>query len=152
MNTFYYLVMKTLIPMRYKIVERTPSVKEYNELRRSVDWPEYEDNLIEGALKNTFYCVVVEDEAGNVSGMGRIIGDNYIYLHIQDVIVQPKIQRKGIGRMIMDHLLAYVDHAGGKNTNVGLMSSKGREDFYKSYGFIERPSDKWGSGMMKVKS
>ena len=30
------------------------------------------------------------------------------------------------------------------------MSSKGRENFYKSFGFIERPNEKFGAGMIKI--
>jgi len=51
----------------------------------------------------------------------------------------------------MNELLNYLDKLGGKNTNIGLMCSKGREDFYKQFGFIERPNDKFGSGMIKIK-
>jgi hypothetical protein len=31
------------------------------------------------------------------------------------------------------------------------MCSKGREDFYKDFGFAERPSEKFGAGMIKIK-
>src|SRR5687768_3378078 len=128
--------------MPYHLVIRTPSVAEYNEMRSLAGWPTFESALIKTALSNTLFSVCVED-SGNIVGMGRVVGDNAIYLHIQDVIVHPDFQRKGIGKLIMDALLNYTEQVAGKNTNVGLMCSKGREDFYKAFGFRIRPSDKF---------
>jgi GNAT superfamily N-acetyltransferase len=82
--------------------------------------------------------------------MGRIAGDNAIYLHILDVIVHPAHQRKGIGTLIMSALMEYVDTVASKNTNIGLMCSKGREEFYKGFGFITRPDEKFGAGMITI--
>ena len=136
--------------MRFTVNRRVPSACEYNALRRSVDWPTFADNVVELGLAQSSYCIVVEDEVGTVVGMGRIIGDNAIYMHIQDVIVRPDLQRQGIGKLIMKELLTYVDGLAGKNTNIGLMCSKGREAFYRTFGFVDRPSEKFGSGMIKV--
>lgn len=137
--------------MELKIFHRTPTVKEYNELRQLVEWPTFDPLLAKEGLSNSIFAVVILNENDLVLGMGRIIGDKAIYLHIQDVIVRPQFQGKGIGKLIMNELLKYIDKLGGSNTNIGLMSSVGREDFYKSFGFIPRPSDKFGAGMIKIK-
>lgn len=134
-----------------KINYRKPTVNEYKELRQLSGWPSLEDHLIEEGLKNSIFSVVVLDENDLILGMGRIIGDNAIYLHIQDVIVRPANQREGIGRLLMNELLKYVDKVAGKNTNIGLMCSKGREGFYKEFGFEERPNDRFGAGMIMIK-
>ena len=136
--------------MKFIVKERLPTTEEYNELRRSVEWPTYTNELVERGLANTFYSVVVETENGNSVGMGRIIGDDAIYLHIQDIIVRPEHQNQGVGKLIMTELMKYIDKVAGNNTNIGLMSSKGRELFYEKLGFIERPNEKFGSGMIKV--
>ena len=133
------------------IKRRFPTTKEYNELRQLAQWPTFDEELIREALANSLFSVAIENETGQIIGMGRVLGDKAIYLHIQDVIVRPQFQRQGIGKLIMNELLQYVDSIGGKTTNIGLMSSKGREKFYKSFGFIERPSEKFGSGMIKIK-
>jgi hypothetical protein len=52
--------------------------------------------------------------------------------------------------MIMTELLNYIGKVGHDNTNVGLMCSKGREKFYKSFGFDERPNERFGAGMIKI--
>ncbi|HMG90109.1 MAG TPA: GNAT family N-acetyltransferase [Chryseolinea sp.] len=136
--------------MTPRIFHQFPTAQEYNELRHLAEWPTYEEELVERAYSNTLFSVVARDESGLIIGMGRILGDNAIYLHVQDVIVHPAFQRQGIGKLIMDELLAYIEKVGVKNTNVGLMCSKGREKFYESFGFIERPNEKFGAGMIKI--
>jgi GNAT superfamily N-acetyltransferase len=137
--------------MSYVVIHRLPSAQEYNALRLSVSWPTYEIPLIEEGLARSLFSVCVEDPEGTLVGMGRIIGDNAIYLHIQDVIVHPACQGQGIGKLIMNELTKFTDKAGGKNTNIGLMCSKGREKFYNSFGFAVRPNEKHGAGMIKIK-
>jgi GNAT superfamily N-acetyltransferase len=136
--------------MQFQISERTPTVKEYNALRHLADWPVLDERMVEIGLANSLYTVVIEDKNG-IIGMGRVVGDNAIYLHISDLIVSPDFQKQGVGSIIMKELLKYVDSVASKGTNIGLMCSKGREPFYKSFGFLERPNDKFGAGMIKVK-
>lgn len=138
--------------MAFKATLRNPTIQEYNDLRHSAGWPVMRQDLVEIGLSNTIHAVVVQDENHYAVGMGRIIGDGAIYFHIQDVIVRPEFQKQRIGKLIMDELLKYLEDAGGPNTNIGLMCSKGREEFYKGFGFIERPTDKFGAGMIKIKS
>ena len=137
--------------MILKTIHRSPTVQEYNTLRKLAGWPELEPEIVKEGLSNSIYAVVICDEHNAIAGMGRIIGDKAIYLHIQDVIVRPDLQRQGIGKMIMTELLRYLENVGGKNTNIGLMCSKGRENFYKEFGFTERPNEKFGSGIIMIK-
>ena len=135
--------------MNFTTVNRSPTVDEYNTLRSLAQWPTFQEPLVRKALANSLYCVCIElDNA--IVGMGRIAGDNAIYLHVLDVIVHPAYQRKGIGTLIMNALMKYVDTVASKNTNVGLMCSKGREEFYKGFGFIARPDEKFGAGMIRI--
>lgn len=135
-----------------RITHQRPTASEYNELRKVAEWPTFEENVVEEALSKSLFSVVVHDDNGLIIGMGRVLGDNAIYLHIQGVIVRPEFQRRGIGKLIMLELLMYTENVGGKNTNIGLMCSKGREGFYKSFGFSERPNEKHGAGMIKILS
>lgn len=138
--------------MKLRILERTPSVQEFNYLRKMAEWPVMDDALVNTALENTLFSVVAETQTGELAGMARIIGDGAIYFHISDVIVHPEYQNTGVGTLMMKHLMRVLESRGGKGTNIGLMCSKGREPFYKKFGFIERPSDKFGAGMTIVKS
>jgi len=55
--------------------------------------------------------------------------------YVQDVIVAPDHQRRGIGTRMMDKVMAYVGAHARHNSIVGLMAAKGKEPFYLRYGF-----------------
>lgn len=134
----------------FRADNRMPTVQEYNYLRKLVDWPLFEEKRVKKALANSLCGVCIVDSNNSIVGMGRIAGDDAIYLHLLDVIVHPEHQQKGLGKMIVTELMKYADKASGKNMQVGLMASKGREQFYIDLGFSVRPNNKQGAGMMKV--
>lgn len=135
--------------MAFKLEKRLPTTEEYNNLKQLVGWPVLEASTTKRGIANSIFAVCIVNENA-IIGMGRIIGDGAIYFHIQDVIVHPDFQRMGIGKMIMNELMKYIDGAAPKNANLGLMCSKGREKFYSDYGFIARPNEKYGAGMIKI--
>ena len=135
--------------MQYKIELRLATVAEYTHLRTTVEWPAFEQSIIESALAGTLFSVCIMHDY-TIVGMGRVIGDNAIYFHIQDVIVDPAYQLQGIGRIIVERCMEYIAKFSVKHTNIGLMCSKNREPFYKQFGFIERPNALHGAGMIKV--
>lgn len=136
--------------MDFTVIHRLPTVKEYTALRRSVEWPLFDDNAVLRALSNTLFAAVAVNESGEAIGMGRVLGDNVVYFHIQDVIVNPGYQSKGIGNRIMTALMGYIDKHSLSNSNIGLMCSKAREPFYRQLGFMDRPAEKFGAGMIMV--
>jgi ribosomal protein S18 acetylase RimI-like enzyme len=136
--------------MNVKIESRLPTVLEFNQLRELAGWPVFSADIVSKAFANSFHGVCILNDENNIIGMGRVIGDGAIYLHIQDVIVHPDFQKLGIGKMVMDNLMVYVASVAGKNMMVGLMCSKGREKFYKKFNFIERPNEKFGAGMVMI--
>lgn len=132
-----------------KYIERTPSADEFNYLTNSVGWGTREKNIIEEALKNTLYSLCVYDDT-KLIGYGRIIGDKTIFLYIQDIMVIPEYQNKHIGTGIMSNLLNQIKEYKKINPHIRtyLGASKGRESFYEKFGFISRPNDELGSGMI----
>ena len=131
----------------YVLVERNPTLEEYQRLRRAVGWEDVETKAIEVGLQNSLFsvCVVLENE---VIGCGRVIGDGGIYFYIQDIIVLPEFQGKRIGRRIMDAVMEYLEAHARNGAFVGLMAARGVSKFYERYGFKERPSD--APGMFRV--
>ena len=125
----------------FEIVERSPTVEEYQMLRREVGWPEVDAALVPRSLAASLFSVcLLHDRA--VVGCGRVVGDGGIYLYVQDVIVLPPYQRQGHGRRIMDALMSYVARQAGRNSFVGLNAAKGVAPFYYRYGFTERPPER----------
>ena len=70
--------------------------------------------------------------------------------YIQDLIVIPQYQRSGVGQQIMECLINYVKESKLPDTEImlDLMCAVGREAFYKKNGFIARPTEKLGPGMI----
>ncbi len=134
----------------FAVEKRLPTVAEYNHLRKLAEWPVIESDRASKGIANSLFGVCIVNENKSVVGMGRIAGDDAIYLHILDVIVHPEFQRRGIGKMVMKELINYVEKVAGKNTQIGLMASKGREKFYSDLGFMTRPNQQQGAGMIKI--
>ncbi len=130
----------------YVFRERLPTPMEYNFLREQVGWKPYEIAVLERALPNTLFCLCVYS-GDAIVGMGRVVGDGGLCFYIQDVIVLPAHQGRGLGGKIMTALMAYVDSEAHNNTIVGLMSALGKEPFYEKFGFFRRPAEKFGCGM-----
>jgi GNAT superfamily N-acetyltransferase len=130
----------------YVLVERLPSAADYNLLRQTVGWGGYKQSEIETSLPRSLYGVCVYQDDTMV-GMARVIGDGGLVFYIQDVIVVPAHQRRGIGRLMMDRAMAYIRAHAHQNSVIGLMAAKGKEPFYEAYGFTPRPNDRLGCGM-----
>ena len=69
--------------------------------------------------------------------MGRLIGDGAMYWYLQEIIVLPQFQGKGVGTMIVNHLIDYAkaNSISGEFTTIGGVSAKGKEPFYEKMGF-----------------
>lgn len=135
--------------MNLKYISRFPTPAEYNMLTELVGWGTREENIIEEALKNTLYSLCVYD-GNKLIGYGRLLGDKTIFLYIHSVMVIPEYQGKGIGRGIMTELLKQIDEYKKVNPNIRtyLGASKGKEGFYEKFGFISRPNEDFGAGMI----
>ena len=74
---------------------------------------------------------------GELVGMGRLVGDGAMYWYLQEIIILPQFQRKGIGTMIVNYLIDYAkaNSITGEFTTIGGVSAKGKEPFYEKMGF-----------------
>ena len=81
--------------------------------------------------------------------MGRIVWDHGYAVLIADVIVAPEYQGRGLGRLVMETIMNYIKEQlkPGYRIMVSLLAAHGKEDFYKKFGFIERPNESFGPGM-----
>ena len=132
-----------------RYIEHVPSAKEFNYLTNSVGWGTRKNNIIDEALRNTLYSLCVYDD-DKLIGYGRIIGDKTIFLYIQDVMVISEYQNKHIGTGIVKNLLEQINTYKKINPDIRtyLGASKGKESFYEKFGFISRPNEDLGAGMI----
>ena len=131
----------------YTLIERAPSVHEYQRLRDAVNWGNVNPQATQAGLDHALYsiCLLRGEE---VVGCGRVIGDGGIYFYVQDIIVLPDHQGQGLGRRIMDAVMRFLEASAPPNAFVALMAAKGISRFYQRYGFGERPAD--APGMYRI--
>lgn len=131
------------------IKENVKDVKEFNLLYDLVGWGSYDDEISKRALDNTYYSVSIYDDK-KIIGYGRIIGDTICFMYIQDIMVDPMYQGRGIGTIIMNKLLNKIYEIKKDNSDLRtyLGASKGRESFYERFGFVRRIDADLGYGMI----
>jgi Predicted acyltransferase len=133
--------------MDYEITD-TITPQEYMELRQLVGWSLFPvEQAAEGLKRTTHLCCFRKE--GKCIGLLRVLWDHGYVVYIADVIVRPEYQRQGLGRVLMNNALEYIrsNLKPGWRVMVSLMAAKGKEEFYKKFGFFTRPDEEHGSGM-----
>lgn len=133
-----------------EIKENTLDLNTYLSLRASVHWKVLTREQAKKALSNSLYTITAIRQ-GEPVGMGRIVGDGAVICYIQDFVVKSEYQGEGIGRQMMERLILYVESLRMENSEMMLclMCAKGREKFYEKFGFVGRPTDNLGPGMIQ---
>jgi GNAT superfamily N-acetyltransferase len=87
--------------------------------------PEVHQKIFEAS-----YAVSFVFDGDRLIGCGRALSDGIYQAALYDIAVLPEYQGQGIGRSIMETLLARVGHC-----NVILYAAPGKEAFYQKLGF-----------------
>ncbi len=127
----------------FQVLERIPKVEEYLALREAVGWGRLDEQMTARGLARALFTVCLVHE-GNVIGCGRVIGDGGLYYYLQDIIVLPAFQGKGLGKRLMKAIMAYLEEHAHPDAFVGLMAAKDVSDFYTQFGFTVRPPERPG--------
>lgn len=132
--------------MSYTIEARLPSPAQWMSLRQSVGWAVFPLEVAARSLAATSYCVCAY-QGEELIGMGRVLGDGVISFYVGNVMVRPQYQSLGIGREIMERIMAHVRGVAVPGAIASLLSIKGKEPFYEKFGFEARPDEDHGCGM-----
>ena len=117
-----------------------PDAGMFIELYRTTGWDKEgkkSEELLHGALRNSWY-VVAAYAAGRLVGCGRIVSDGHMHAYVNEMIVLPAFQGRGIGKEILGRLTAKALGAG--ITDIQLFAAEGKKEFYLKNGFEERPA------------
>jgi ribosomal protein S18 acetylase RimI-like enzyme len=125
----------------------------YNEgeilaLYRAVGWSNYYDRpeMLRKAYENSLYTLGAYD-GDKLVGIIRCVGDGHSIVFIQDILVLPEYQRRGIGTALMKEVLDR--YAQVYQTQLATDNTEKTKAFYRSLGF--RSLDELGCrGFMKV--
>jgi len=132
-----------------KYTEELPTADQFFGLFETTGWNEkYELNSEElyTALKNSWYSISVFDN-NQLIGFGRIICDGIVHALILDVIILPDRQGEGIGKEIMNKVVAKCKKH--KIRDIQLFSVKDKAGFYEKLGFERRKENSPGMEMEK---
>lgn len=126
------------------------TVDQYLMLRKRVGWKTLSREQAELALANSLVTVGAF-LADQPIGMGRLVGDRAVICYVQDLIIPPQAQGYGVGSVILKRLIAYAQELRipGTELMLDLMCAKGRESFYAQHGFLARPTESLGPGMIQ---
>ena len=112
------------------------SAEEFIELWETVWGPGPSPEQTRLAMEHTLFRVSVYD-SGRIAAMARVIGDMGLDYYIKDVIVRPEYQGQGIGRMMINEILQFVNDNGVEGTEifVELCAMPDKIPFYEKLGF-----------------
>ena len=122
----------------YRLVESAPPVADYLRLRSESGLSPKTEEQARAALPGSWAAVhVVDEETGEVVGMGRLLGDGGWYFHVVDMAVLPAHQRRGIGDAVLAALLARVRDGAPPGAYLNLLADPPGRRLYERHGFAE---------------
>lgn len=125
-----------------------PEVGEFMRLRALMGWGEITEQQATLSLERSLECAVIYN-AGQLVAMGRVIGDGALFFYLQDIVVHPNYQHRGLGSAVMHSLEQYLQREAKAGATVALLAAQGREEFYEQFGYQRRTGESLGLGMCK---
>jgi len=117
--------------------ERPIDAQSVRSLYSSVGWwPERTEEQIAYVLRQD--VAIGAWDADHLIGFARIVSDHCLHAYIEDVIVYPSYQRRGIGRLLMTQLLDALSHI----ETITLFCTSDLVPFYEEQGFRVFPSQR----------
>ena len=116
--------------MVYKFNEKV-SAKALADLRSSVGWSRMESEYKSPLLTSYYHIAVCEDEKliGYIDSVSNGVTDAYI----QDLMVSPEHQGKGIGTDLMNKMIEYLKEK--RIYMISVIYDESLKPFYQHFGF-----------------
>ena len=107
---------------------------EIQELYRSVGWINYLErvNILQQAYADSL-CVLAAYDSDQLVGIIRAVGDGQTIVFVQDIIVLPEYQRKGIGTKLLKTLMDKYEDV--YQMELLTDNTEKTKAFYRSVGF-----------------
>ena len=127
---------------------RTYNEAEILTLYESVGWTAYTDQpeVLRKGFENSMLTLAAY-EGDLLLGIIRAVGDGHTVVFVQDILVFPEYQRKGIGSALLQAILDRYSHV--RQIELATDNTPKTIAFYKSMGFREL-SEIGCCGFMKV--
>ena len=116
-----------------QIIEQPANVEDFIRLRHISGLSARPAAAVAKGLANSLYGVhIVKD--GQTIAMGRVVGDGALNFDVVDVAVDPQFQGQGLGRSVMEHIMAYLMRTAEPGAYITLMADV--PELYKKFGFV----------------
>ena len=125
------------LPEGCRLLWEPPRSPEYLRLRRISGLSPRTPEQATGALMASWAWAIVRDRDGDLAAMGRVIGDGTWYFHLADVATDPDHQRRGLGRAVVEDLIARIDAAAPTHPYITLLADPPGQSLYRSLGFVD---------------
>ena len=114
----------------------TPTQDELVSLYSSVGWSIYADDphRLAGAIASSL-AVVTARRSGELVGLARLVGDGLTIVYVQDTLINPADQRRGIGQELLRRLLE--PYADVRQKVLITDDEDAQRAFYESMGFVD---------------
>ena len=115
---------------------RTYNSQEILPLYESVGWTAYTDQpeVLRKGFENAMLTLAAY-EGDQLLGIIRAVGDGYTVVFVQDILVFPEHQRKGIGSALLQAILDRYSHV--RQIELATDNTPKTVAFYKSMSFRE---------------
>jgi GNAT superfamily N-acetyltransferase len=118
----------------YALVPEPPTLDDYLRLRTASGLTPKSAEQGAGALAGSWSFCHVRADGGPSVAMGRTIGDGGWYFHVADMATDPAHQRRGLGRLVLDWLIADVEARAPAGALVSLLADPPGVRLYASRG------------------
>ncbi|MGV8175420.1 MAG: GNAT family N-acetyltransferase [Methanothrix sp.] len=125
--------------IRIALVSSWPGEEIVDLYRAGSWWKDWMDpGRINDLIRGSFlFAVAISISTNRAVGMGRVISDGISDAYIQDLVVFDEWRSHGVGGMILARLI--LECRSRNITWIGLIAEPGKEDFYRSQGFVSMP-------------
>jgi ribosomal protein S18 acetylase RimI-like enzyme len=131
------------LPDGYAFRTGVPDAETYCRLRRISGLTPRSLRAAQMGLPHTLYGVHVVHDS-DVVGMGRMIGDGALFIHLVDIAVDPAHHGLGIGSAIVGAIMHHIRSTIPAETYVSLMANGEAWQLYERFGFSNVSPDARG--------
>ncbi len=119
--------------MTVKVIKEVAAVADFLRLRVISGLTPRPVEAAKKALPNSLFGVhLIIDN--NTVAMGRVVGDGALNFEIVDVAVDPQYQGQGLGRIVMQNIMQYLNENAPEGAYITLLADV--PELYKNFGFV----------------
>ncbi|HGF7748957.1 TPA: GNAT family N-acetyltransferase [Enterococcus faecium] len=113
-------------------------IDEISELYKSVGWTHYTKDTarLEKAFEQS-ESLIKRNGEGKIIGVVRWITDCATIAFIQDILIHPRYQRRGIGKALLNEVLEKITSYGPVQIELLTDDTEKTKKFYESVGFVQ---------------